>query len=130
MEPDGSQSATSRIDVARWKAFVSTIRHSFPTPGRASGSAPPNAATVMVWCSGARGSMSTSARRRRSRQASANAAMSPERGAFLERLEDIDAGLLARMVQGDESALTALYDRLSSLAYGVALRIAKNPDAA
>jgi len=56
--------------------------------------------------------------------------MSPERSGFLERLEDIDAGLLARMVQGDESALTALYDRLSSLAYGVALRIAKNPDAA
>jgi RNA polymerase sigma-70 factor, ECF subfamily len=56
--------------------------------------------------------------------------MSPERSAFLELPEDIDAGLLARMVQGDEAALTTLYDRLSSLAYGVALRIAGNPDAA
>jgi RNA polymerase sigma-70 factor (ECF subfamily) len=56
--------------------------------------------------------------------------MRPDRSAFLERVEDIEAGLLARMVQGDESALTTLYDRLSSLAYGVALRIAKNPDAA
>jgi RNA polymerase sigma-70 factor (ECF subfamily) len=34
------------------------------------------------------------------------------------------------MVQGDEAALTTLYDRLSSLAYGMALRIAGNPDAA
>ena len=34
------------------------------------------------------------------------------------------------MVRGDESALTSLYDRLSSLAYGVALRVAGNPDAA
>lgn len=56
--------------------------------------------------------------------------MSPERSTFLELPEDIDAGLLARMVQGDEAALTTLYDRLSSLAYGVALRIAGNPDAA
>lgn len=34
------------------------------------------------------------------------------------------------MVQGDEAALTLLYDRLSALAYGMALRIARNPDAA
>jgi RNA polymerase sigma-70 factor (ECF subfamily) len=44
--------------------------------------------------------------------------------------EDIEAALVGRMVAGDERALTALYDRLSSLAYGVALRIAGNPDAA
>jgi RNA polymerase sigma factor (sigma-70 family) len=34
------------------------------------------------------------------------------------------------MVQGDEAALTTLYDRLSSLACGMALRIAGNPEAA
>ncbi|MEO6027980.1 MAG: sigma-70 family RNA polymerase sigma factor [Candidatus Binatia bacterium] len=34
------------------------------------------------------------------------------------------------MVRGDEGALRMLYDRLSSLAYGMALRIARNPDAA
>jgi RNA polymerase sigma-70 factor (ECF subfamily) len=56
--------------------------------------------------------------------------MRPGRSAPLEQPEDIDAGLLARMVRGDESALTSLYDRLSSLAYGVALRVAGNPDAA
>ncbi len=48
----------------------------------------------------------------------------------MEQTEDIDAGLVARMALGDESALTALYDRLSSLAYGVALRVAGNSDAA
>jgi RNA polymerase sigma-70 factor (ECF subfamily) len=34
------------------------------------------------------------------------------------------------MAQGDEAALPLLYDRLSSLAYGIALRIAGNPEAA
>jgi RNA polymerase sigma-70 factor (ECF subfamily) len=53
-----------------------------------------------------------------------------EPSARLDQTEDIEAGLLARMAQGDETALTALYDRLSSLAYGIALRIAGNPEAA
>lgn len=48
----------------------------------------------------------------------------------LDQADDIEAGLLARMVRGDEGALRMLYDRLSSLAYGMALRIAGNPDAA
>ncbi len=48
----------------------------------------------------------------------------------LDETEDIEASLLARMVRGDEGALRMLYDRLSSLAYGMALRIARNPDAA
>lgn len=53
-----------------------------------------------------------------------------QRSAFLEQTDDIEAALLARLVQGDEAALTMLYDRLSPLAYGMAFRIAGNPDAA
>ncbi len=56
--------------------------------------------------------------------------MRPERSASLERPEDIDAALILRMARGDEDALTLLYDRLSSLAFGVALRIAGNSDSA
>jgi RNA polymerase sigma-70 factor (ECF subfamily) len=48
----------------------------------------------------------------------------------LEHVDDIEAGLLARMAGGDEGALRVLYDRLSALAYGMALRVAGNPDAA
>lgn len=58
------------------------------------------------------------------------AAKSAERSRSTNQPEDIEAALIGRMVNGDESALTSLYDRLSSLAYGVALRIARNPDAA
>jgi RNA polymerase sigma-70 factor (ECF subfamily) len=37
-----------------------------------------------------------------------------------------DSALVARCAQGDESALSALYDRYSSLAYGLALRIVRD----
>jgi RNA polymerase sigma-70 factor (ECF subfamily) len=40
-----------------------------------------------------------------------------------------EADLLARIVHGDEHALAALYDRLSSLAYGLALRVLGDADA-
>lgn len=48
----------------------------------------------------------------------------------LDRPEDIEAALLVRMARGDEAALSALYDRLSSLAYGVAFRIAGSSESA
>ena len=41
-----------------------------------------------------------------------------------------EADLLARVVGGDERALTALYDRMSPLAYGLALRVVGSADTA
>jgi len=43
---------------------------------------------------------------------------------------DIEAALLARVASGDERALAEFYDRLSALAYGLALRIAGSADLA
>jgi len=43
---------------------------------------------------------------------------------------DIESALLGRVAGGDERALGEFYDRVSSLAYGLALRVAGSPDLA
>jgi RNA polymerase sigma-70 factor, ECF subfamily len=43
---------------------------------------------------------------------------------------DVDAALLARIASGQQPALAMLYDRLSPLAYGLALRILRDPGVA
>jgi RNA polymerase sigma-70 factor (ECF subfamily) len=47
----------------------------------------------------------------------------------LSQASDLDPDLLARVAGGDECALAELYDRFAPLAYGIALRIAGDPDA-
>ena len=39
---------------------------------------------------------------------------------------DLD-GLMAQVARGDEAAFATLYDRLSAMVYGVALRVVRNP---
>lgn len=41
--------------------------------------------------------------------------------------ERVDAGLVARIAQGDQQALASLYDRFSGPLYGTALRVLRDP---
>lgn len=43
---------------------------------------------------------------------------------------DIESALLSRIASGDETAIQLLYDRLAPLAYGLALKVAGDADAA
>ena len=44
-----------------------------------------------------------------------------------EQRERVDAGLVARIAQGDQQALAELYDRFSGPLYGTALRVLRDP---
>ena len=54
---------------------------------------------------------------------------SEQLAAIRAREEDL-AGLIGRVARGDQAALAALYDKTSSLVYGLALRILRDPFAA